>query len=200
MEQERRDGAGDDQEETPSRSLDEVVSREAWRYLGGMLKTAREDGERTLGLRLERLFLYNPALTERAREIILSSVIKEENIPDAPPMILEFLMDEASKRDQAELNNLSLVQNQNAIRDMLYDRQIVGHKQHGQTVFLAEVQHQVQYLRLDSYVQRGHRFIRHDKLRPGCQCSTNGNPLALAAGKFVRILAYEISRQSDVVH
>ncbi len=86
-----------------SKELTPLVAKEAWRYLGTLLRVSREEKEATLTLRLERTFLYKPDLSDKAKEIIVGSLCKEENLPVASAAVLEFIMDEAPKREMSEL-------------------------------------------------------------------------------------------------
>ena len=86
-----------------SRSLPAVVAEEAWRFFAGLLKTAREEGERALALRLERTFLFKASLTDRAKEVITKGLLREENLEHASAAVLELIMDEAPARGDTEL-------------------------------------------------------------------------------------------------
>jgi hypothetical protein len=55
------------------------------------------------------------------------------------------------------------------------------------TPWLLQVLHQVEHLGLHRDVERADRLVGHDQLRPGDQRAGDGNALALAAGKLVRV-------------
>ena len=59
---------------------------------------------------------------------------------------------------------------------------------------------QVDDLRLDGNVERGDRFVGDDELGFDGERAGDGDALALAAGKFVRIFFQEPRRQADLFH
>ena len=93
-----------------SKNLPTALSSEAWKQLGDRLLKARQEGCVPLQLRLELIFLYNPALTDQAREIILGTLLREEIVPQAPPAILQYLISEAPKHGKPELAELAATQ------------------------------------------------------------------------------------------
>ena len=86
-----------------SSDLPEMVSKEAWRFLTGLMVKARDDGDKALSLRLQRVLLYRPGLSERAHELILKQLVREENLEFAAASVLETIMDEAPKLNQPAL-------------------------------------------------------------------------------------------------
>ena len=70
---------------------------------------------------------------------------------------------------------------------MLDDPQIMGNKQIGQLERFLNVLHQIDYLRLNRYIQGTDGFVAHDEFRMKRYRSRNAHTLALAAGKLVRI-------------
>ena len=70
---------------------------------------------------------------------------------------------------------------------MLHNREIVADEDVGHAEALLQRAHQVDDLRLDGDVERRHRLVGHDQ--PGLDRQRTGDrqPLALAAGEFVRI-------------
>ncbi len=50
-----------------------------------------------------------------------------------------------------------------------------------------EIRQQVEDLRLHGNIKRGNRLVRHQQGRPGDQRPGDGDALALAAGKLMRI-------------
>ena len=59
-------------------------------------------------------------------------------------------------------------------------------EQIGQPHSLAQVEHQVQHLRLHIHIQRRDRFIRHDQRRLQRQRAGDRDALPLPAGKLMR--------------
>ncbi|MBN2448872.1 MAG: tetratricopeptide repeat protein [Lentisphaeria bacterium] len=90
-----------------SRNLPPTVAKEAWRTFGERLVAARQEDCLPLILRIEHIFLFNPGLTDKAREIILANLMREEAVPEASPAILEYLIDEAPARGKPELAALA---------------------------------------------------------------------------------------------
>lgn len=90
-----------------SKTLPPVVAKEAWRQLGERLIKARQESCLALQLRLERVFLYSPEITDKAREIILAALLREDVIPQASQGVLEFLLAEAPKQGHPELAELA---------------------------------------------------------------------------------------------
>jgi TolA-binding protein len=90
-----------------SKNLPPAVAKEAWRDFGALLVKARKEDSRSLTLRLEHIFLFNPDLTDRARDVILDSIVAEDSISDASPSILEFILDEAPGRGKPQLARMA---------------------------------------------------------------------------------------------
>lgn len=90
-----------------SKNLPPALAKEAWIQFGNRLVAAREEHCLPLQLRLEHIFLYNPGLTDKARELIQGSLLREEAIPEAPPGILQYLMREAQALGKPELAELA---------------------------------------------------------------------------------------------
>lgn len=86
-----------------STDLPEMVTKEAWRFLTGLMVKARDNGDRALALRLQRILLFRPGISERARKLILKQLLREENIEHAAASVLETIMDEAPKLNQPAL-------------------------------------------------------------------------------------------------
>ena len=76
----------------------------------------------------------------------------------------------------------------------------MGNKQHGQVVFVDQLQNKLEDLRLNGNIQRRHGFISNDQFWPGGNGTANGDSLALPAGKFMGVFADRHGRQTDVVH
>ncbi|MNV51005.1 hypothetical protein D3C71_1430370 [compost metagenome] len=68
----------------------------------------------------------------------------------------------------------------------------------GDAELLLQVLHQVQHLGLYRHVECAHGFVRHDEAGPGDEGACNGDALALAARKFVRVLAQVVGAQAHL--
>ncbi len=89
------------------------------------------------------------------------------------------------------------IHDQHPVGEIAHDREIVGDEQVGQAKVALEIDQQVQDLRLDRHVERRHRLVAHDQRRPQDERTGDADPLALAAGEFVRIAVERIGRQAD---
>ena len=70
-------------------------------------------------------------------------------------------------------------------------------EQIGDAELLLQVLHQVQHLRLHRHVQCTDRLVGHDEFRAGDERPGNGDALALAARKLVRVFVKITAAQSD---
>ena len=70
----------------------------------------------------------------------------------------------------------------------------------GESQLLLQVMQEVQYLRLDRYVECAHRFVRQDDFRIEGQCPCDSNPLALSAAEFVGVSILESPVQTNPLH
>ena len=70
-------------------------------------------------------------------------------------------------------------------------------EQVSQVELLLQVAQQVEDLRLNRNVERRHGLITDDELRPERQGAGDAKPLALAAGKLVRVTALIIGAEPD---
>ena len=68
----------------------------------------------------------------------------------------------------------------------------------GDAELLLQVLHQVKHLGLHRHVERAHGLVGHDEARPGDEGACNRNALALAARKFVWVLAQVVGAQAHL--
>lgn len=87
-----------------TRKLEPDAGSQAWRKLARTIQDLSATGNRTLVLRLKRLLLYRSGIEASEKLILLDEIVREENIGDASPAVLELIMDEAGRRGNAELN------------------------------------------------------------------------------------------------
>ena len=97
-------------------------------------------------------------------------------------------------------NDFSLIHHGDAVRDVVDDAEVVRNENHRKTEVLLKLFDEIENLRLDRDIQRGDRFIRDDELgfwreRPG-----DGDALALATRKLVRIFPHHPRIQADGGH
>jgi hypothetical protein len=70
-------------------------------------------------------------------------------------------------------------------------------EEYGQAELALEVLQQVDHLRLDRHVERRHGLVADDQLGLGGERAGDADPLALAAGEFVRIAERMPGREAD---
>ena len=87
----------------------------------------------------------------------------------------------------APFQHFAAAQHQQSLRIGAHQRQVVADQQQGQVLFAAQIVEQVQDVAGDARVERGSRFVgdQHARLRRQRQC--DGDALALAAGKKMRV-------------
>ena len=64
---------------------------------------------------------------------------------------------------------------------------------------LLQLDEEVQHLRLDRDVERGHRLVRDDELRIEDEGAREADPLALAAAELVRIAPGGLGAEADAL-
>src|SRR4051812_9395422 len=84
-----------------------------------------------------------------------------------------------------------------AIGDVLHHGEVVRDKDIGEAEPVLQVAKQIEDLRADRNVERGHRLVADDEFRFYRQRARDGDALALAAGEFVRVTPRETRLQSD---
>ena len=67
--------------------------------------------------------------------------------------------------------------------------QVMRNEQVCQIVVSTEVGQKIEDLRADRNIERTHRFVKKDQLRPNDQRTSNGDALPLTTGKFVDVSA-----------
>ena len=89
------------------------------------------------------------------------------------------------------------IHHRDAVGDVLYDGEIVRDEDVGEPEPVLQVAQQIEDLRADRDVERGDRLVADDQLRLDRERARNGDALALAAGKFVRVAARKARLQPD---
>ena len=79
---------------------------------------------------------------------------------------------------------------------MVDDGQIVADQHVGDAELGLQILHQVEHLGLYRYIERADRFIGHDQPGFGDEGARNGNALALAARKLMRVLVRILRAQA----
>ena len=83
------------------------------------------------------------------------------------------------------------------VGDVSYDGEIMRDEDVGKAEPVLQIPQQVQDLRVDRDVERRYRLVADDELRLDRERAGDGDPLALAAGKFVGIATGEARLESD---
>ena len=87
------------------KSADKAVAEACWADLEAVQKKAEKAGQVALSLRLKRVLLYQPGLSEERKQKLTQDLVREDNIPNASSGVLELMMDEAQKRKDRPLAN-----------------------------------------------------------------------------------------------
>ena len=86
-----------------------------------------------------------------------------------------------------QLQQLSQVQNPDAVAEVSHHRQVMGDKQHRQVQFVLQIFQQIDDLCLDGYVQCGNWLVGDQQPRLHHQRPGNADTLPLTTGKLVGI-------------
>ncbi len=100
---------------------------------------------------------------------------------------------------RALLHHPALVEHQDLVADQVDHRQVVADEQVGHAQAVLQVLHQVEHLGLHRHVQRADRLVGHDQLGLGDQGAGDGDALALAARKLMRVLVHVAGAQAHRV-
>ena len=90
-----------------------------------------------------------------------------------------------------KLDDAAEIHDCDALAQMPHHRQIVSDKQIGQAEPLAEILQEVDDLSLDRNIERGDRLVTDDEFRLQGEGTGDPDPLALAAGHFMRVTVGE---------
>ena len=95
-----------------------------------------------------------------------------------------------------QLDNLAQIHYRDPVADMVDDAEIVGDEQIAQMQPRLQLLEQIEHLSLDRNVERGNRFVTNDQRRIQNNRPRYAYPLALTAGKLVRIAGNVAGRQT----
>src|SRR5262249_52266155 len=79
------------------------------------------------------------------------------------------------------LDNAAKIHHGNAVGDMLYDGQVVRNENVRQSELILQIAKQIEDLRTDRYVKRGHRLVANDEFRFDGKRAGDRDALSLAA-------------------
>ena len=86
-----------------TRKMDPDQARTAWTQLQHSLRNANDAQDRTTALRLYRMLLMRPGLSQEDRAKLLARILDEANLDAASPAVLQFMLDTARERGQHTL-------------------------------------------------------------------------------------------------
>ena len=89
--------------------------------------------------------------------------------------------------DPGCFDNLARVHDGYSVRNLGYDTQIMGDQDDPGTRVVPHFAQQIQYLSLNSDIQRGRRFIRDDDRRITGNSNGNADPLTRFPGQLMRV-------------
>ena len=69
---------------------------------------------------------------------------------------------------RALLYQVSLVHNSDVVAEILYDRQVMRNEENRQSELTLQFIQQIQYLRLNGYIQSGDRLVRNNQACSRC--------------------------------
>ena len=92
------------------------------------------------------------------------------------------------------------VHHRDPVADVLDDAHVVGDEHIGQPELALERLQQVQDLRLDRHVERGHRLVADDEVGLQDERPRDADPLPLPAAELVRVATRVVRLQPDHVH
>src|SRR6516225_5673896 len=97
-----------------------------------------------------------------------------------------------------DLDDLAEIHDRDAVADVLDDREIVRDKEVGEAELALQVAEEIDHLRLHRDVEGGDRLVADDEARMQRQRASNANPLALAAGEFMRVAFERFGAQAHL--
>ena len=102
-------------------------------------------------------------------------------------------------RLSVELDDAAEIHHRDAVADVPHHGEVVADEEIGEPVLLLQVDQQVQHLRLHRDVERRDRLVGDDHVGIDRQRLGDAEPLALAAGELVRVLAHRLGPQADAL-
>src|SRR5258706_8639909 len=98
----------------------------------------------------------------------------------------------------ALFDDLSEVHDGNFVGQIFHDRHVVRDEQVGNAKPALQIPQQIQYLRLDRYIERAGRFVANDQPGFDCKRARYRDTLALPTREFVRIAVFHLHAQTDL--
>lgn len=86
-----------------TRAATPEISKAAWVSMLRLLDQSKKEKKDALALRLKRLLLYHPDLSNDQRTTVLNDIVRVENLPIAGAGVMELMLDTAEKRSDTNL-------------------------------------------------------------------------------------------------
>ena len=86
-----------------TKNVTKEESRRAWRDLMRLYEDAKTLDNRPLALRIERILIFKPDVTDTEKTAYVNDLLREDNITNAPACVLEFMADESMKQGNEDL-------------------------------------------------------------------------------------------------
>lgn len=90
-----------------TRNAPEEVAREGWSQIRQLLRTAATERAWGLMLRIERMLLFDPGVTETEKTALRNHLLRPESIDQASTGVLEYILQEAPKAGKPELARMA---------------------------------------------------------------------------------------------
>ena len=104
------------------------------------------------------------------------------------------------RRFRSRFDDLSQIQHRDRLGDMAHDLKVVRNKKIGDAHVLLQVHQQIQHLRLNRNVERGHGLVGNQELRLQHQRARHRNSLALSSREHVGIAALVLGTKTHARH
>ena len=98
---------------------------------------------------------------------------------------------------RAELDDTAEVHDRDPVRYLPDHGQVVRDEDEGEVEVVLEAAQQVEDLRLDRDVERGHRLVADDQLRLQRERARDADALPLSAGELVRVAVVVLRREPN---
>ena len=92
------------------------------------------------------------------------------------------------------IHDLTVVHNEDTVRNVVCKTDIVGYEHHGHLQFVFQLAEVIEDVCTNASVHHGGSFVSDQHLRTECEDTGEKHTLHLTTGKFERILAFDICR------
>ncbi len=100
--------------------------------------------------------------------------------------------------DRPDFDHLAEIHDGDPVGQLPYHPEVVGDEEHRERLAFLECAQQLEHLGLDRDVQRRDDLVADQELRLGHEGACDADPLALAAGEFLRTAVEHLDSQSDI--